>query len=389
MLFRSAVLGLCAGWSNENVGIVVFLASAASIIHARRHSGQWPLWAVACCGMSLAGWLLLILAPGNYLRLQVSSNYREPSTVKKLLTYCSFWSKAQYRFLPLYIIIVLGMLHWKKNGKKSFFIALSLFIMAQLTLGAFILSGFPARRALTMTSMLLCISAAFFLYEAVFSIRIRNICIFAVFLFGISSFVMFTLHFHRQISIIQKRESLLASSSAPIIPPYIHTNSRHFHPETLNDFDVSWVKESAINYYKLKDITIENQDVDEEITYTVDGEKLIFKQNKNHTISISISIENSQKTNKKYKIYYIPYITSHEKLLNFSLISLYELFNIHLHERYPVFYKLYQTETINPGKGMNIATIHNKLSDIRYISCENTDTKERVFVRCVVPPEKK
>ena len=63
--------GIVAGWSNENLGIalvaVLAFLTAVKCIHLNSYP---PIWVVSGVGGALIGFLVMLLAPGNYLRAE-------------------------------------------------------------------------------------------------------------------------------------------------------------------------------------------------------------------------------------------------------------------------------------------------------------------------------
>lgn len=64
------VLGLMTGWSNENMGPASFVLAAAVLIYLKKGLQQrLPLWGFTGALACLAGSCLVILAPGNFVRV--------------------------------------------------------------------------------------------------------------------------------------------------------------------------------------------------------------------------------------------------------------------------------------------------------------------------------
>ncbi len=61
-------LGVMAGWSNENVGPVCFLLAAFTAFHLFLKKQKIPVWVMEGAVSSLAGSVLVIAAPGNFVR---------------------------------------------------------------------------------------------------------------------------------------------------------------------------------------------------------------------------------------------------------------------------------------------------------------------------------
>ena len=68
-------LGLLAGWSNENMGPAVWVLSLAVIVLTKREKRKLSLWMVMGNISCLAGSILVVAAPGNFVRsAQVESS---------------------------------------------------------------------------------------------------------------------------------------------------------------------------------------------------------------------------------------------------------------------------------------------------------------------------
>ncbi len=61
-------LGILAGWSNENMGPAVWLLSLGVIVFAVREKRRIPLWMLLGSISCLAGSIMVIAAPGNFVR---------------------------------------------------------------------------------------------------------------------------------------------------------------------------------------------------------------------------------------------------------------------------------------------------------------------------------
>ena len=61
-------LGLIAGWSNENMGSTVWILSLVVMLLRRREQKKIPVWMYLGNISCLAGSILMIVAPGNFVR---------------------------------------------------------------------------------------------------------------------------------------------------------------------------------------------------------------------------------------------------------------------------------------------------------------------------------
>ena len=183
-----------------------------------------------------------------------------------------------------------------------------------------------------------------------------------------------------------EREKLILRSNQPIIPQYVCIGSRYFYPETLGDFDTPWVKNSALTYYGLKDITIDKQHADKKTTCIVDEVKLNLTKKNHNMIHIHVEDETNSK-NIKYKLFYEEYFASNKRFFTFFIRSLYNLSGIRLDENSKILSILYQTKSIKAGQSIDITTLHGNFSDIKFISYGKTGSKEHKVMRFVPPPE--
>ena len=67
------LLGLLAGWGNENTSGAGILFIAVLLLIARKLGRKIPLWMLISFGTQILGFIFMIAAPGNYLRLESSS----------------------------------------------------------------------------------------------------------------------------------------------------------------------------------------------------------------------------------------------------------------------------------------------------------------------------
>lgn len=151
-----ALAGMLAGWSNENLGMLVILAALAATLYRFRTSGKVPLWAAAGILGALAGWLLMMTAPANAVRLaQLGGLEKIPVfSAASFHRFLIFWSSQQLELAPyaLASLICVWMLH--RQGKlslASIWPGLAFFLMSQASLAAFAFSPSTPYRAMTST----------------------------------------------------------------------------------------------------------------------------------------------------------------------------------------------------------------------------------------------
>lgn len=149
-------LGLMAGWSNENMGPMLWCVSLYTIIMEFWKKRTVKVWAILGNISCFLGSVLMILAPGNSVRSsEVSSN--EYGTLWQLFLRCYYESKAAFEYMFAIILLLLVLIAVCKGGLQ---IPLGktnvcLIMGAILSWGAMILSPHYPDRATFGTMILL------------------------------------------------------------------------------------------------------------------------------------------------------------------------------------------------------------------------------------------
>lgn len=151
-------LGLLAGWSNENMGPMAWVLSVVAIGLQRFWKKKIHLWMVTGSISGLIGSLLVVLAPGNFVRAKEAGT--EYGVLWKLFLRCYGESKAALEYLfPTILMLLLcvfvskGVLHIA-FGKTNWL----LLIGAVLSWGAMVLSPhYPDRATFGTMVLLICI----------------------------------------------------------------------------------------------------------------------------------------------------------------------------------------------------------------------------------------
>lgn len=148
-------LGLITGWSNENIGPACMVTAFVVIFYCYKYlKKKAPIWMWIGAASSLLGSLLLILAPGNFIR-------------KTHVEDVSIWETLYQRFLsmltggfnylfPTLLFLLLSLFIYLKLGNKIKPYQVIIMITAVLSYGAMILSPTFPNRA-TFGIMVLCI----------------------------------------------------------------------------------------------------------------------------------------------------------------------------------------------------------------------------------------
>lgn len=152
-------LGILAGWSNENMGPTVWLLSLAVMVLAVREKRRLAPWMVLGNLSCLAGSILVIVAPGNFVRsAQVPSNSYGFLWRCFLRGYAESTAVVEYLFptllvLGFMVVLCRGMLK-QELGRRNILLLLG----ALLSWGAMALSPhYPDRAAFGTMILLICV----------------------------------------------------------------------------------------------------------------------------------------------------------------------------------------------------------------------------------------
>lgn len=149
-------LGLITGWSNENMGPASFLAAALVIFYfIKKLHQKAPLWMWTGAISSLIGSVLLILAPGNFIR---NTHVEDMTLFETLYDRFDMMLMAGMSFLfPSILFTLLFLFLYYKTGNRLQPYQILMMIMAVLAYGGMALSPtFPNRAAFGI--MCLCIA---------------------------------------------------------------------------------------------------------------------------------------------------------------------------------------------------------------------------------------
>ena len=140
-------LSLIAGWSNENMGPTCFIVSLIVMFLVKKRTGKIPFWMIEGSIICLAGCIMCIAAPGNFVRVAATPNEYGVLWTIFLRCYTEFKALFVYQILTVItlaavLIISIGILGIKL--KKAEIILL---ISALLSWGAMILSPHYPDRA--------------------------------------------------------------------------------------------------------------------------------------------------------------------------------------------------------------------------------------------------
>lgn len=155
--FWIAPLGLLVGWTNENIGPSVFLCTLGIIIYMRKKKNRTPIWMWMGNLFTFLGSLLIILAPGNQVRVDTAYESANYELWKRVLLRFYHIGVAIYEYLfPILLVLTAVLFIYLLILKFKMTITDVVFLsMATLSVGAMLLSPHYPDRAVFGT--LVCI----------------------------------------------------------------------------------------------------------------------------------------------------------------------------------------------------------------------------------------
>ena len=152
-------LGILAGWSNENMGPAVWLLSLGVILWVWKREHRISLWMILGNLFCLFGSVMMIIAPGNFVRSgEVAENQYGFLWRLFLRSYGECKGALEYLF-PALLILVFFLLLQKCVFREIIGIRnIFLLVCALLSWGAMILSPhYPDRASFGTMALLICV----------------------------------------------------------------------------------------------------------------------------------------------------------------------------------------------------------------------------------------
>jgi len=165
------VMGLIAGWTNENTAGAMILLTILFLFYYRKEGWETPLWAYTGLLSSIIGFVIMIAAPGNFVRAGEAGSlslyvmaYRLFNTTFTFVYYC---------IPPLFasVIAIIVFRHYRKDGqaKDINYYSLLYFIAAFAAIYAMLLSPTFPRRALFGVVTFMIIGSGIYVYNLDYS----------------------------------------------------------------------------------------------------------------------------------------------------------------------------------------------------------------------------
>lgn len=140
------IAGVISGWTNENTAASMLIIIVAFLFYYKKNKWTIPLWAYIGLGGAIIGYIIMIIAPGNFIRAEGTSN--SPFLmVYRLLTHTqSFVDYLGILNLGVVILLILYLKFSEKKNKTILHLSLIYSIGTIVSIYTMIMSpAFPAR----------------------------------------------------------------------------------------------------------------------------------------------------------------------------------------------------------------------------------------------------
>lgn len=264
------ILGIIAGWTNENTsfGLLIIILGILITRKLENKKEELPIWTKTGFIGALIGFIILIIAPGNFIRNEAFAD--ETFIVIKLINRIAKYTMHLSEYLlPLIIIttvLISILLYHKKKIKQTVFIYL---IGAFFTIYSMTLSPTFPPRAWFGVIIFIIIAVVSLLFETIELHRVyKYIYINSIIIFSfifISSYV----RAYNDISILkdawQYRKELIETekrnNNYDIVVDLYQTDNKHnpcYGLIDLNKTPYDWPNPEVANYFKINSIKINN-----------------------------------------------------------------------------------------------------------------------------------
>lgn len=164
----AAVLGLIAGWSNENVGPALFVGFVLCMVILRLKKRKLPAWMIVGAACTFIGCVVMILAPGNYVRADEAAAQGDVSGLMMIAGRFYMLLMALFVYAGFALAYLVGAFVLSKGfaGSKWRWKDTVIMLIAVLTIGAMVMSPHYPHRAIFATVALFLIAGTMWISEA-------------------------------------------------------------------------------------------------------------------------------------------------------------------------------------------------------------------------------
>lgn len=262
------ILGILAGWTNENMGIAIIFYIIMVIIMMKYNKRKIPVWMIFGAFGVIIGCIVMLAAPGNFARLdqakvqQISANSSFISSY--IVGFDNVWMYFTHRlivydvfFFAILFLFVKFANH--ENKKRIMQMAILVFVTAHVAFFAMLVSPeFPKRALGPIISLLL--TASCILYANVFTKKILYIINLAVLVVLIGVFAgLYIKYYHRAhkyYSVIsEQRDKIVQEQKSKGIQDVILDEKYNLETDSSK-----WLNKVYSRFYGIRSIRVEEKD---------------------------------------------------------------------------------------------------------------------------------
>ena len=265
MILLMLLFGILAGWTNENTaGAMIFISIFLLIIYKRKNKNI-PLWMYSALLGSLIGFILMITAPGNAIRIENIGGSNETNIILMYIRRFIIYINISFRYiLPLIIMSLFSISYLYKKNKEKLLICLPYFIGGILAVCAMVLSPIFPDRAMfgSVILIIICIGIGIFNSNKEEFMKITIpvlafvmlICFTFTYLWALNDNYRTFREWNNRINIIEnaKKEGIY-ELEVPVIFADSRYNALYQSFEITNNFN-SWPNTAIAEYFGIKSI---------------------------------------------------------------------------------------------------------------------------------------
>lgn len=263
--------GVIAGWTNENMSIALILAVLASIVYFKKRNINIPTWVYTSFIGAIIGCILLIMAPGNYVRYQLELDTNQaPLFVFFIKRFVTVLQSYFFYGLSISMIYALGLIlhhHYGLKDKHRKVKQLSLVFFGMGILAMLAMSGSPTFPPRAWFGIVTCLIVAIALLYANldFSVIVIKQSSRVIIGFGLAIFIGQYYLGAKDLSqiktIFAEREAIIINEKTKGNKDIIFTNHLNLatdfpHTSDLDSDPTNWKNELYSIYYDIDSVRV-------------------------------------------------------------------------------------------------------------------------------------
>ena len=258
------LFGIIAGWTNENMGVALIFYTTTILFLQKYEKRKIPKWMIFGTIGAIIGCVIMIAAPGNYVRYEISMNSSDLMNATFLEKYTPrlgfLWQHFTHDLLLLeimYVAQIFLFIKFADNQNKKKILRASLLIFATAHIAFFAMLGspeFPDRALAGIIALL--IAANGILYANICTKRVLNIInifVLVALLAVYSSKYIKRYKYQTTNTEVQDRDNLIKQQLDQGIEDVII--DRHYGSSLSGD-SAFWINRAFSNYYGLKTVRV-------------------------------------------------------------------------------------------------------------------------------------